>query len=466
MPSNKRYENITITDFAAEGKCIYKSEDGVIFIQGHVAPGDVVDIEVVRRKKKMGEAIVTKFHSYSNLRAEPFCQHFEVCGGCRWQHIDYSEQLKFKQKQVRDHFERIGKIKGVAYEPIVAAETQRYYRNKLEYTFSNYRWLTADDMNSEKEFSRNALGYHVPKRFDRIFQVEKCHLQPDPSNKIRNALYQFSEEKGYVFYNIKTNVGMMRNVIIRTSNSGDVLVIVQFAEPQKKVIEEVMEFLKTRFPEITSLNYIINQKGNDSYQDQEVIHYAGDQYIRETMEDLIFMVGPKSFYQTNSQQAYELYKVTRNYAELTGSETVFDLYTGTGTIANFVARNARKVIGVEFVEEAIADARKNSELNGIQNTEFFAGDMKRVLNADFIAEHGKPDVIITDPPRAGMDSAVIGTILAAEPKRVVYVSCNTATQARDLDLLSEKYQVVKAQPVDMFPHTHHVENVALLALKQ
>ncbi len=465
MPTNKRYENITITDFAAEGKCIYKSEDGVIFIDGHVAPGDVVDIEVVRRKKKLAQAVVTKFHSLSDLRAEPFCQHFDVCGGCRWQHIDYAEQLKFKQKQVRDHFERIGKIKDVTYELIVAAQTQRFYRNKLEYTFSNFRWLTADDMNSGQEFSRNALGYHVPKRFDRIFQVEKCHLQPDPSNAIRNALYQFAEDKGYVFYNVKTNVGMVRNVIIRTSNTGDVLVIVQFAEPQENVIEEVMAFLKAEFSEITSLYYIVNQKGNDSYQDQEAVHYAGDQYIRETMEDLTFMVGPKSFYQTNSEQAYELYKIARDYAQLTGEEIVYDLYTGTGTIANFVARNAKKVIGVEYVEEAVADARRNSELNNIENTKFFAGDMKRVLNTDFVKKHGQPDVIITDPPRAGMDPAVIATILAAKPKRIVYVSCNTATQARDLELLSGKYKVVKAQPVDMFPHTHHVENVALLVLK-
>ncbi len=466
MPTNKRYENITITDFAAEGKCIYKSEDGVIFIEGHVAPGDMVDIEVVRRKKKLAQAVVTKFHSFSDLRAEPFCQHFDVCGGCRWQHIDYPEQLKFKQKQVRDHFERIGKIKDVAYEPIVAAQTQRFYRNKLEYTFSNFRWLTADDMNSGQEFSRNALGYHVPKRFDRIFQVEKCHLQPDPSNAIRNALYQFAEDKGYVFYNVKTNVGMMRNVIIRTSNTGDVLVIVQFAEPPADVIEAVMAFLKAEFSEITSLYYIVNQKGNDSYQDQAAVHYAGDRSIRETMEDLTFMVGPKSFYQTNSEQAYELYKIARDYAQLTGNELVYDLYTGTGTIANFVARYAKKVIGVEYVEEAVADARKNSELNGIENTEFFAGDMKRVLDSDFVKKHGQPDVIITDPPRAGMDPAVIATILAAEPQRIVYVSCNTATQARDLELLSGKYKVVKAQPVDMFPHTHHVENVALLVLNR
>jgi len=464
MPTDKRYEQVTITDFAAEGKCIYKSEDGVIFIEGHVAPGDVVDLQVVRRKKKLAHAVVTKFYSLSDLRAEPFCQHFEVCGGCRWQHIDYAEQLRFKQKQVRDHFERIGKIKDVAHETIVAAQTQRFYRNKLEYTFSNFRWLTTDDMNSGQEFSRNALGYHVPKRFDRIFQVEKCHLQPDPSNAIRNALYQFAEDKGFVFYNVKTNVGMMRNVVIRTSNTGDVLVIVQFAEPQEAVIMEVMSFLKERFSEITSLYYIVNQKGNDSYQDQEVVHYDGPQHIRETMEDLTFMVGPKSFYQTNSEQAHELYKIARNYAQLSGTETVYDLYTGTGTIANFVARNAKKVVGIEYSEEAVTDARKNSELNGIENIKFFAGDMKRVLNADFVKQHGQPDVIITDPPRAGMDPAVIDTILAAEPKRIVYVSCNTATQARDLELLSAKYKVTKAQPVDMFPHTHHVENVALLLL--
>ena len=464
MPTDKRYEQVTITDFAAEGKCIYKSEDGVIFIEGHVAPGDVVDLEVVGRKKKIAQAVVTKFHSFSDLRVEPFCQHFEVCGGCRWQHIDYAEQLAFKQKQVRDHFERIGKIKDVAHETIVAAQTQRFYRNKLEFTFSNFRWLTTDDMNSGQEFSRNALGYHVPKRFDRIFQVEKCHLQSDPSNAIRNALYQFAEAKGYVFYNVKTNEGMMRNVIIRSSNTGDVLVIVQFAEPQAEVIEEVMAFLQEKFPEITSLYYIINQKGNDSYQDQEVIHYAGGRYIRETMEDLTFMVGPKSFYQTNSEQAYELYKIARDYAQLTGEEVVYDLYTGTGTIANFVARTAKKVVGIEYAEEAVADARQNSVLNGIENTKFFAGDMKRVLNADFVKQHGQPDVIITDPPRAGMDPAVIATILAAEPKRIVYVSCNTATQARDLELFSTKYKVINAQPVDMFPHTHHVENVALLLL--
>lgn len=462
MPVNKRYENITITDFAAEGKCIYKSDEGVVFVQGNVAPGDVVDLEVVNKRKKFTEAIVTRVHSLSPLRATPYCQHFEVCGGCRWQHINYEEQLRFKQQQVKDHFERIGKLKEVQYQEIVAASTQRFYRNKLEFTFSDYRWLTLDEVQRADEFSRNALGYHVPKRFDRIFQVEKCHLQPDPSNAIRNALHAYAESKGYVYYDIKRNVGMMRNVIIRTSNTGDVLVIVQFAEPRQEIIDDVLDFLKSEFSEITSLYYIVNQKGNDSYQDQEAVHYYGERYIREKMEDLTFMVGPKSFYQTNSEQAYHLYSVAREFAELTGSEKVYDLYTGTGTIANFVARQAHSVIGVEFVEEAVADARLNSAQNGITNTRFFAGDMKRILNTDFLIQQGKPDVIITDPPRAGMDPAVIQTILAASPQRIVYVSCNTATQARDLELLSDHYQVVKARPVDMFPHTHHVENVAQL----
>jgi 23S rRNA (uracil1939-C5)-methyltransferase len=465
MPINKKYENITITDFAAEGKCIYKSDEGVIFIQGNAAPGDVVDIEVVNKRKKFREAVITRVHSYSPLRVTPYCQHVDVCGGCKWQHIDYQEQLKFKQQQVKDHFQRIGKLNEVEYESIVPASTLQFYRNKLEYTFSNSRWLSTSEINSQQEFSRNALGYHVPKRFDRIFNVEKCHLQPDPSNAIRNSLHSFAEKRGYVYYDVKNNVGRMRNLIIRTSNTGDVLVIVQFAEPDQEMIQDVLEFLKAEFPSITSLYYIVNQKGNDSYQDQDVIHYYGETYIRETMEDLTFMVGPKSFYQTNSEQAYTLYQVAREYADLTGQETVYDLYTGTGTIANFVARQAKKVIGVEYVEDAVRDARKNSELNGIFNTEFFAGDMKKVLNVDFLTRYGQPDVIITDPPRAGMDPSVIETIKAVSPNRIVYVSCNSATQARDLEMLSDRYRVVKARPVDMFPHTHHVENVALLVVR-
>lgn len=465
MPINKQYERVTITDFASEGKCIYKSEDGVIFIQGNVAPGDVVDLEVVSRRKKMTEARVTHFHSLSDLRATPYCQHFDICGGCKWQHISYDEQINFKQRQVKDHFERIGKLKDVVYEPILGAEKRQYYRNKLEYTFSEYRWLTQEDMDSGQEFSRDALGYHVPKRFDRIFQVEKCHLQPDPSNAIRNSLFEYASSKGYVFYNIKDNVGMMRNVVIRTANTGDLMVIVQFAEPNDAIIEDVLEFLKAQFPEITSLYYIVNQKGNDSYQDQEAVHYFGERHICEAMENLQFLVGPKSFYQTNAEQAYELYKLARTYAELTGQETVYDLYTGTGTIANFIARDAGKVIGVEYIEEAVENARENSRINQINNTAFFAGDMKKVLDASFVLRHGRPDVVITDPPRAGMDPPVVEAILAAEPKRIVYISCNTATQARDLDRLSSRYKVVKTRPVDMFPHTHHVENITQLILR-
>ncbi|TDB66979.1 23S rRNA (uracil(1939)-C(5))-methyltransferase RlmD [Arundinibacter roseus] len=466
MLNRKKYEQITITDFAAEGKCIYKSEEGVVFIQGNAAPGDVVDIEITNKRKKFREGVITKFHSYSSLRTEPYCAHFGVCGGCKWQHINYEEQLRFKNQQIVDHFQRIGKLKNVLFEEIVPAQNREFYRNKLEFTFSNSRWLTNDEIHSDRDFTRNALGFHVPGRFDKIFNVEKCHLQPDPSNAIRNSLHAFAESQGYVYYDVKKNVGMMRNVIIRTSNMGDVLVIVQFAEHQTEVISSVMNFLKENFPVISSLFYIVNQKGNDSYQDQEVVHFSGEEFIREQMEDLTFLVGPKSFYQTNSEQAYQLYSVAREYAELTGQETVYDLYTGTGTIANFVARMAKKVIGVEYIEEAVQGARRNSALNGIDNTEFFAGDMKKVLDVNFLTRYGRPDVVITDPPRAGMDPAVVETLLAVAPQRIVYVSCNSATQARDLELLSARYTVVKTRPVDMFPHTHHVENVTLLYRKE
>jgi 23S rRNA (uracil1939-C5)-methyltransferase len=466
MPNHKKYKKITITDFAAEGKCIYKSDEGVVFIQGNVAPGDVVDIEIVNKRKKFREAVVTEFHSYSDLRTTPYCKHFDVCGGCRWQHINYEEQLRFKSQQVKDHLQRIGKLSDVEFLDIQGTDNQQFYRNKLEFTFSNNQWLTKEEVQSGQQINGDALGFHVPKRFDKIFHVEKCHLQPDPSNQIRLGLHQYSESKKYVYYDVKQNIGMMRNVIIRTSTSGDVMVIVQFAEPNMEIVNDVLNHLKNEFLAITSLNYIINQKGNDSYQDQEVIHFSGERYIRETMEDLTFMVGPKSFYQTNSDQAFVLYSIARDFAGLTGTEVVYDLYTGTGTIANFVARNAKKVIGVEYIEEAVVDARKNSALNGIMNTEFFAGDMKKVLNVKFLTKYGRPDVIITDPPRAGMDPAVVATIIGAAPKKIVYVSCNSATQARDMELLSGKYKVVKSQAVDMFPNTHHVENVALLVLKE
>jgi 23S rRNA (uracil1939-C5)-methyltransferase len=465
MLKNNKYEYVEITDFAAEGKCIFKSEDGVVFVEGNVAPGDIVDLQIVKTKKKLKEAIVTKVHSLSKLRTEPYCLHHTVCGGCKWQHISYEHQLRFKRQQVVDHFERIGKIKNVEINPIVAAPRTEYYRNKLEFTFSNWRWLTKEQMDSGQQFSKNALGFHVPKRFDKIFTVDHCHLQSDPSNTIRNSLHHFGELKGIPYYDVRFNVGVLRNVVVRTANSGDVMVIVQFGQQNDEAIAEVMEYMKLTHPEITSLNYIVNLKGNDSYQDQEVINYSGENFIRETMEDLTFLVGPKSFYQTNSEQAYQLFSVARDYAGLTGNESVYDLYTGTGTIANFVARQARKVVGVEYVEAAVQDARRNSELNGITNTSFFAGDMKNIVNENFLAKHGRPDVIITDPPRAGMDVPVVQTILKAAPDRIVYVSCNTATQARDLALMSDDYEVTRVQPVDMFPNTHHVENVALLVRK-
>ncbi|GAB3182592.1 23S rRNA (uracil(1939)-C(5))-methyltransferase RlmD [Telluribacter humicola] len=462
----EKYEKVEITDFAAEGKCIYKSPDGVIFVEGDVAPGDIVDLEVVGKKKKFKEAVVRKIHSQSSLRTQPYCSHHGTCGGCRWQHIDYGHQLRFKRQQVVDHFERIGKLQGVHVNDILPADEKQFYRNKLEFTFSNNRWLTREEISSGLDFNRNALGFHVPKRFDKIFTVEKCYLQPDPSNDIRNGLYAYINSKGYRNYDVRKNVGTLRNLIIRTANTGDVMVIAQFGENEEDVIRDVMEYLNNSFPIISSLHYIVNTKGNDSYQDQEVIHYAGEPVIRETMEDLTFLVGPKSFYQTNSEQAYQLFSVARDYAGLTGNEFVYDLYTGTGTIANFVARQARKVVGVEYVEAAVVDARKNSALNGITNTSFFAGDMKDLMNEAFLAQHGRPDVIITDPPRAGMDLPVVETILKAAPDRIVYVSCNSSTQARDIALMSEAYEVMKVQPVDMFPNTHHVENVALLVKKQ
>lgn len=463
MAKRKTYQGITITDFAAEGKCIYKSpETGVIFIDGKIAPGDVVDLEVYRSKKNFQEAKVTALHQLSPLRTEPTCIHFETCGGCRWQNIRYEEQLKFKERLVKDHLERIGKLDEVPLLPIIAADETLYYRNKLEFTFTNSRWLTREEIATELSLSRNALGFHIPKRFDKVFAVRECQLQRDPSNRIRNSLMNWAEGEGLAFYDLRNNRGFLRNLIIRTANTGEVMVIVQFGENQLENIERVMEFLKRSFPEITSLYYIVNLKGNDSYQDQEAIHYSGEQAIREKMEDLTFRVGPKSFYQTNSTQAHRLYQVAREFAQLSPNDLVFDLYTGTGTIANYVAKNAKRVIGIEYVEEAVADARINSALNQLSNTEFFAGDMKVVLSEDFLAQKGRPDVLITDPPRAGMEPPVVEVILKAAPQRIVYVSCNSATQARDIQMMSEQYRVEKVQPVDMFPNTHHVESVALL----
>lgn len=458
-------ENITITDVAAEGKALAKVDGMAVFVP-YVVPGDVVDLQVKRKKHNYAEAEVVRFLQYSEKRVTPFCPHFGVCGGCKWQNLPYEEQLKYKQKQVYDHLTRIGKIEIPELLPILGSKHIKAYRNKLEFGFSNKRWLTYDEIESGVTFENmNAVGFHIPGAFDKILDIQVCHLMDDLNNRIRNRIRSFALENHIAFFDLREQHGVLRNLMIRNSATHELMVLIQFcvhSDDDRKQMFAVLEMLKEEFPEITSLLYVNNTKCNDTIGDLEVMTYAGKDFIYETMEGLRFKVGPKSFYQTNTEQAYELYKVVRQFAGLSGEELVYDLYTGTGTIANFVARGAKKVIGIEYVPEAIADAKVNSELNGLDNTLFYAGDMKDVMNRDFIEQHGRPDVIITDPPRAGMHNDVIETILFAEPGRIVYVSCNPATQARDLSLLDAKYGVVAVQPVDMFPHTHHVENVVLL----
>ena len=458
-------ENITITDVAAEGKALAKVDGMAVFVP-YAVPGDVVDLQVKRKKHNYAEAEVVRFLQYSEKRATPFCPHFGVCGGCKWQNLPYEEQLKYKQKQVYDHLTRIGKIEIPELLPILGSKHIKAYRNKLEFGFSNKRWLTYNEIESGVTFENmNAVGFHIPGAFDKILDIQVCHLMDDLNNHIRNRIRSFALENHIAFFDLREQHGVLRNLMIRNSATHELMVLIQFcvhSDDERKQMFAVLEMLKEEFPEITSLLYVNNTKCNDTIGDLEVMTYAGKDFIYETMEELRFKVGPKSFYQTNTEQAYELYKVVRQFAGLSGKELVYDLYTGTGTIANFVARGAKKVIGIEYVPEAIADAKVNSELNGLDNTLFYAGDMKDVMNRDFIEQHGRPDVIITDPPRAGMHNDVIETILFAEPKRIVYVSCNPATQARDLSLLDAKYGVVSVQPVDMFPHTHHVENVVLL----
>ncbi|MBN1769221.1 MAG: 23S rRNA (uracil(1939)-C(5))-methyltransferase RlmD [Prolixibacteraceae bacterium] len=456
------YENVVITDIGAEGKAIGRVDDVVVFVP-HAIPGDVVDVQVTRKRKRFREGRVVQYKQYSSDRVEAFCSHFGICGGCKWQYLPYEKQLFYKQKQVADQLQRIGKVELPEISPIMGSAKTTFYRNKLEFTFSNKRWLTQDEIDTRDEINDNdALGFHVPGAFDKVVNIEKCWLQDEPSNKIRNALREYALENDFEFFDIKEQTGFLRNVIIRTSSTGELMVIVSFFTDAKDKRDALLQMLADKFPEITSLMYVINQKGNDTILDQEVLVFKGNDFIFEEMEGLKFKIGPKSFYQTNSQQAYALYKVARDFAALSGTEVVYDLYTGTGTIANFVARSAGKVVGVEYVPEAIDDAKENSAINHIENTCFFAGDMKNVLTNDFISEHGRPDVIITDPPRAGMDASVVETIINTAPGRIVYVSCNPATQARDLELLDAQYRVEKVQPVDMFPHTHHVENVVLL----
>lgn len=458
-------EKVTITDVAAEGKAVAKVNELVIFVP-YVVPGDVVDLQVKRKKNHYAEAVAVKFHEKSPLRTEPFCSYFGVCGGCKWQCLSYEEQLKYKQKQVFDNLTRIGKVELPEFRPILGSEKTRFYRNKLEFTFSNKRWLTEEEVKQDVKYDQmNAVGFHIPGAFDKVLAIDKCWLQDDISNQIRNAVRDYAYAHNFPFFDLRTQEGLLRNIMIRTSSTGELMVVLQCKvtdDEGRRKMEEILQFMADSFPQITSLMYVINNKCNDTIGDLDVEVFKGNDHIFEEMEGLRFKVGPKSFYQTNSEQAYNLYKVAREFAGLTGNELVYDLYTGTGTIANFVARQARKVVGIEYVPEAIEDAKVNSALNGIDNTLFYAGDMKDILTNDFIAEHGRPDVIITDPPRAGMHNDVIDVILAAEPKRIVYVSCNPATQARDLQLLDGKYKVTAVQPVDMFPHTHHVENVVQL----
>ena len=467
-------EKVTITDVAAEGKALARVNDLVVFVP-YVVPGDVVDLQVKRKKHSYAEAVAVKFHEYSSLRSEPFCKHFGVCGGCKWQCLKYEEQIRYKQKQVTDNLVRIGKIELPEISPILGSEQTERYRNKLEFTFSNKRWLTQEEVEKDFKYDQmNAVGFHIPGAFDKVLAIDECHLMDDICNRIRNGVRDYAYEHGYTFFDLRSQEGMLRNMMIRIAEDENdrsikgLMVVMQFkivAPEEEAQMKQLLQFMADTWPEITSLIYVINNKCNDTIGDLPIYVFKGEDYIIEEMEGLKFKVGPKSFYQTNSRQAYNLYKVTREFAGLTGDELVYDLYTGTGTIANFVSRKARQVIGIEYVPEAIEDAKVNSSLNGIDNTLFFAGDMKDILNQEFINQYGRPDVIITDPPRAGMHNDVIDTILFAEPKRIVYVSCNPATQARDLSLLDVKYKVLRVQPVDMFPHTHHVENVVLLELK-
>lgn len=455
-------EAVEITDIGAEGKAIARVDDMVVFTT-HVIPGDVVDLQVTKKRKNYMEARVTAIRTKSADRQDAFCKHFGTCGGCKWQFLPYEKQLFYKQKQVADQLRRLGRIELPEITPILGSAKNTFYRNKLEFSFSNKRWLSYEEMNTDfSQTEMNALGFHIPGLFDKIIDIETCWLQPDPSNPVRNFIRDYALKNGLSFFDIRVQEGFLRNMIVRTSSTGENMLIVAFYYDDEALRKGLLDAVCAQFPELSSVMYVINGKANDTISDLDIVAYKGPDHIFEEMEGLRFKIGPKSFYQTNSEQAYELYKVARDFAELKGDEVVYDLYTGTGTIANFVARQSQQVIGIEYVPEAIEDAKVNSAINEIGNTKFYAGDMKNVLTEAFIAEHGRPDVIITDPPRAGMHEDVVKTILAAAPERIVYVSCNPATQARDLALMDEQYQVTKIQPVDMFPHTHHVENVVQL----
>jgi len=456
------YENVLITDIGAEGKAIARV-DGMVVFTTHVIPGDIVDLQVVKKRKNYSEAKVINLVKASGDRVDSFCEYFGTCGGCKWQYLSYEKQLFYKQKQVSDQLRRIGHLQLPEIMPIIGSEKNTFYRNKLEFSFSNARWLSTEEIHEEKQIQQsNALGFHIPGLFDKIIDIKKCWLQPDPSNAVRNFVRDYALKENLDFFDIRRQKGFLRNMIVRTAPSGENMLILSFFYEDQEKREALLQAVTEQFPEFRSVMFVINSKANDTIADQDIRTFKGRDHIFEEMEGLRFKIGPKSFYQTNSEQALKLYQVVRQFAGLTGIENVYDLYTGTGTIANFVASGAVKVIGIDYVSEAIEDAKVNARLNQIGHSLFFAGDMKNVLTESFIREHGKPDVIITDPPRAGMHEDVIRIILAALPEKIVYVSCNPATQARDLSLMNERYAVVKIQPVDMFPHTHHVENVVLL----
>lgn len=461
------FEKIEVIDAGAKGKTIAKAPDGRVIFLTNTVPGDVVDVQTTKKRKAFFEGVAINFHNYSDKRTDSVCEHFGVCGGCKWQHMAYEHQLYYKQKEVENNLLRIGHIELPKPLPILGSKKQYFYRNKMEFSFSDSRWLTLDEINSDEEIKdKNALGFHIPGMWDKILDVKKCHLQQDPSNTIRLAVKSFAEENDMQFFNPRKQEGLLRTMMIRTSSTGEIMIIIQFYDDDKIKRELLLDHLQRTFSEITSLQYLINQKANDTFYDQNIICYAGRDHIFEEMEGLRFKINAKSFYQTNSEQAYELYKITRDFANLTGNELVYDLYTGTGTIAQFIAKNAKKVIGIESVPEAIEDAKANAKENGIHNVEFFVGDMKTVFHDAFITENGHPDIIITDPPRDGMHKLVVEQLLKVAPEQIVYVSCNSATQARDLSLLNHTYEVTKSQAVDMFPQTHHVENVVLLTKRK
>ncbi|MFH0842367.1 MAG: 23S rRNA (uracil(1939)-C(5))-methyltransferase RlmD [Bacteroidota bacterium] len=459
-------EKVTITDIGSEGNALTRVNNQVVFVP-MLIPGDVVDIKVRKKRKKYLEGQVVRFHEYSSKRIKAQCGHFGVCGGCKWQHLPYEFQLQYKQKQVEDNLRRIGKVEMPAVSPIIGSSEVFRYRNKLEFTFSDKKWLTREEINSDHDFEKeDALGFHIPGLFDKVLDIRECHLQPEPSNAIRDAVRRFGHRNSYRFFNLRQQTGFLRNLVIRNSGDGKFMVIVVFFLDESERRNALLDHLAAEFPQIASLFYIINTKKNDSLSDQEPVLYKGEDHLTEELDGLKFRIGPKSFFQTNTTQSLKLFRVAEEMAGLTGKETVYDLYTGTGTIANFIASKAKKVIGIEYIEDAIKDAKINSSVNKITNTEFFAGDIKDVLSEQFMEEHGYPDVIMTDPPRAGMHEDVIGKIIAADPRKIVYISCNPATQARDVLLLSEKFSVTRIQPVDMFPQTHHVENIVLMERRQ